>query len=81
MTISFEKDSLELFHLFLSSCKQIFSGNSVVTFGALIVNPNFRKYLVRKAFRYAKTGVLTIVSGYLVFVLIYFSEEISASHT
>ena len=79
--ISFEKDNLELFQLLLSPFKQIFSGNSVVTFGAFIVNPNFKKYLVRKAFTYAKTGVFTMVSGYLVFVLIYFSEEISASHT
>ena len=52
-----------------------------MTLGALIVNPNNRKYLVRKALTYDETGVFIMVSGYLIFVLMYFSEETSASHT
>ena len=79
-TISFEKEDLELIQFFLSSFKIISFGNSAVTFGALILYPNKRKYLVKKAFIYDETGVFIIVSGYCVLVRIYFSEEISASH-
>ena len=78
-SINLEKEDLEFFQLFWSSFKDILSGNSAVTFGALMVNPSNRKYFVRKALMYDETGVFIIVSGYWIFVLIYFSEEISAS--
>ena len=57
------------------------SGNLAVTFGAFMVNPSNKKYFVRKALMYDETGVFIMVSGYFIFVLIYFSDDISANHT
>ena len=75
-----EKEDLEFIQFFLSFFKIISLGNPAVTFGALILYPNKRKYLVKKAFIYDETGVFIIVSGYCILVRIYFSEKISTSH-